>query len=170
MPKKGASAHSARIRPHSGFSAAFPGVRLVTLTSRGSVAEAFLRPPKQKKPAPVGTGSGLLASGAPSSSDRRGVEGAQPLLRSLGLERNGLAFAQVVAARRTGDVAYVQEDVLTALLGLDEAKSLLGVKPLNRSALHTVTVVVFVGALRRCNARIRGARDGEAAKETQMQY
>ncbi len=130
--------------------------------------DAVPRPNNQKSPSQGGRARVFSYWVVPPLSDRRGVEGTEPLLRSLCLERNGLAFAQVVAARRTGDVAYVQEDVLTALLGLDEAKSLLGVKPLNRSALHTVTVVVFVGALRRCNARFRGARDGEAAKETQM--
>ena len=124
---------------------------------------------QQKRPAPNGTGLKPSLEGIRVAlSDRRRIKGTETLFGPLSLKGDRLSVLQVVTDGATGYVAHVKKHVLAPFLGLDEAVSLLAVKPLNRSALHSVFVVVFVDALLRCNAGEKVLQRDEAAMETQF--
>ena len=78
--------------------------------------------------------------------DRGGVEGAEALLGFLRFVLHRLPVAQVPAHRGAGDVAGVQEDVLTPVVGLDKAEAAGGIEKFELALLHSNLPYWVVGA------------------------
>src|SRR4051794_15641569 len=105
-------------------------------------------PDRSRRPSPGGRDGRPALDRLPRGSDRAHVDRARPLVTGLRLEADLGALGQGAMAV-ADDRALVDEEILRAIVGLDEAEALVVVEPLDCSGRHAFPPLT-VRRARRC--------------------